>query len=136
MKCLQCRTLSLLNLSHLRWLNVEWKSQMLFGQMKLMKAYPTLHLFLKSIGRYKKSYFPLCFSSTVDSSIFWLYLLGMLRIMSVVLVSSPLITFARSRWNRLPPLFFPPPPPPPPPPPRSPPPILALFPPPVPCGLC
>ena len=45
------QTFSELNFSHFLLSNSSWNAGMLFGSIKLMKAYPTLHLFLKSMGR-------------------------------------------------------------------------------------
>lgn len=59
------------------------------GATRLMNAYPTLQPFLKSMGRYRKSYRPLTTSSSVSSSIAWVYLFGMFLIMSVVRGSWP-----------------------------------------------
>jgi hypothetical protein len=44
-------TFSELNFSHFLLSNSSQKAGMFFGSMKLIKAYPTLHRFLKSIGR-------------------------------------------------------------------------------------
>lgn len=62
----------------------------LAGLTMFMKAYPTLHLFRKSILRYRKLNLPLCFSCKISSRAAWLYLFGMFFIIKVVFVSWPI----------------------------------------------
>mmetsp|Transcript_70397 Transcript_70397/g.139656 ORF Transcript_70397/g.139656 Transcript_70397/m.139656 type:complete len:216 (+) Transcript_70397:262-909(+) len=72
---------------HLRT-STPWKSLTNLSHtpedLKLMKPYPTLHLFLKSIGKYMKSYSPLKSTFSCLMSISRVYLLGMFRNITVV----------------------------------------------------
>mmetsp|Transcript_75532 Transcript_75532/g.194669 ORF Transcript_75532/g.194669 Transcript_75532/m.194669 type:complete len:306 (-) Transcript_75532:241-1158(-) len=69
--------------------NVSVKRSYAARVRKLTKAYPTLHLFLKSIGRYRKSYSPRKFASNCLTSISRVYLFGMLRSIAVLRAGPP-----------------------------------------------
>mmetsp|Transcript_51298 Transcript_51298/g.148946 ORF Transcript_51298/g.148946 Transcript_51298/m.148946 type:complete len:309 (+) Transcript_51298:253-1179(+) len=80
-------------------LNASTKRSRTAMERKLMKQYPTLHLFLKSIGRYTKSNSPLSSSFSCATSISLVYLLGIF--LSMTVVPAPLHTESDSDLSSL-----------------------------------